>query len=167
MRMSKTSQQRSVPTDVWARQWLYETDRARRAIEVARRAARSKRSRLGSIADPLASQPHGKGGVSDPMRRVDDVLDAEAELGGGVGSPLRWAFDQLREFDAAMARMRDGCQFEVFEGTYAAELRYRLGLPPRQAAEDLGCSESTLRSRIDALVGYMDMLGYARVVRGA
>ena len=152
--------------DVWARQWLGQVDMARRAIEVERRATAARRGRLGSISDPLASQPHGKGSVSDPMRAVDDVLDAETDLEDGPRSALRWAFDLLREFDGAMANLRAGCQYEVFEGTYAAELRYRLGMTPAQAAQALECSESTLRSRIDALVGYMDMLGHARVVRG-
>lgn len=137
----------------WARTWLENVSQAARAIEHHRAAAAARREAAMSLGSPMASGPRGKGGAADPMAAVDAMVDAEAD-----GGPA-WAYAELDAFYRAMGEVRAGCEGEIAEGTWAAELRYALGMTAAAAARELGWSKATLYRRLDALADYLDFIG--------
>ena len=136
----------------WAQPWLESVAMARKAVERERAAAEA--------------------GVADRTRTVDAYVEAEEALRGGAGSRIRWAFDRLAEFDAAMDALRervaaDGVSgawsHDVFDGSYALEYRYRLGYDDAKACDLLMCGRSTLWRKMGCALDYMEMAGPARL----
>lgn len=136
----------------WARQFLLRVADARVALEREQRAAASRREALYSVGSPSVGSVHG--GVSDPMAKVDAVLDREAEDDG-----LDWARTTMATFGELLHEVRSSCTGELVSASYAVEWRYGLGLSEREAAHEMGLAPSTVRRLIATLVDYLDHVG--------
>ena len=139
----------------WARSWLTEVDEARKALDRAERIAELRRAKAYSIADPLASiGPHGKGGVTDPTRKLDEMIDGEAE-----DANYGWARDALALFDLMVSVNRPCFRGALLDGLDVAEMRYRLGASDKQIMEAFHIGRSKLYDDLSALIEYLDYIG--------
>ena len=138
----------------WARAWFTEVDEARKALDRAERIAELRRARAFSIADPLGTEPHGKGGVSDPMRRVDEMIDGEAE-----DASYGWARDALALFDLMVSVNRPCFRGALLDGLDVAEMKYRLGAIDKEIMDAFHIGRSKLYDDLSALVEYLDFIG--------
>ena len=138
----------------WARSWLSEVDEARKALDRAGRIAELRRARAYSIRGPLGTEPHGKGGVSDPMRKVDEMIDGEVE-----DTAYGWARDTLALFDLMVSLNRQCFRGALLDGLDVAEMRYRLGATDKDIMEAFHIGRSKLYDDLSALVEYLDFIG--------
>lgn len=139
----------------WARSWLAEVDEARKALDRAERIAETRRARAYSIPCPLGNTgPHGKGGVSNPMGRVDEMIDGEAE-----DASYGWARDALALFDLMVALNRQCFRGALLDGLDVAEMRYRLGANDKEIMDAFHIGRSKLYDDLSALVEYLDFIG--------
>lgn len=138
----------------WARAWLTEVDEARKALDRAESIRELRRARAFSIVDPLGSEPHGKGGVSDPMRRADEMIDGEAD-----DAAYGWARDALALFDLMVSVNRPCFRGALLDGLDVAEMRYRLGATDKDIMEAFHIGRSKLYDDLSALIEYLDFIG--------
>lgn len=145
---------------------------ALRALEAAERARdvthEAMRAALETISDPLAhaGEIHGKGGVSDPMRKVDRLVDMEARQ-DAPWNPPRWATETLEEWDAVYANIRpDLTGSTLGSGLDIMRDHYRLGKTVTEAAAAACVSPRAAYCQMDAVCDFMEYLGHARAVRG-
>lgn len=138
---------------VWARSWLEYVQLAYRTLKRQELALASRREAALALPSALSmSATHG--GASDPMAKVDAVIDAERDM-----ERLDWAWEAIAEFDSVMAQLRDGCEREVLNATWMAEEHFRFDKPCRVAARNCGVSVSTLLRHIRLLCDYLDYVG--------
>ena len=139
----------------WARSWLAEVDEARKALDRAERIAEARRARAYSIPSPLGNTgPRGKGGVSNPMGRVDEMIDGEAE-----DASYGWARDALALFDLMVTLNRQCFRGALLDGLDVAEMRYRLGATDKEIMDAFHIGRSKLYDDLSALVEYLDFIG--------
>ena len=138
----------------WARAWLTEVDEARKALDRAESIRELRRAKAFSIADPLGTEPHGKGGVSDPMRRADEMIDGEAD-----DAAYGWARDALALFDLMVSLNRQCFRGALLDGLDVAEMRYRLGATDKEIMDAFHIGRSKLYDDLSALVEYLDFIG--------
>ncbi len=139
----------------WARAWLTEVDEARKALDRAEHIAELRRAKAFSIADPLGTVGgYGKGGVSDPMRKADEMIDGEAE-----DAAYGWARDALALFDLMVSVNRPCFRGALLDGLDVAEMRYRLGASDKDIMEAFHIGRSKLYDDLSALVEYLDFIG--------
>lgn len=116
-----------------------------------------RRAKAFSISDPLGTEPHGKGGVSDPMRKVDDMVDGEAE-----DATYGWARDALALFDLMAAANKPLFRGQLLSGLDIAEMKYRLGATDAEVMRSFAIGKSKLHEDLGALVDYLDYIGPER-----
>lgn len=142
----------------WARAWLVEVDEARRALDRAESIRELRRAKAFSISDPLGTVGgHGKGGVRDPMRKVDEMVDGEAEE-----ATYGWARDALALFDLMAASNKPLFRGQLLSGLDIAEMKYRLGATDGQVMRSFAIGKSKLHEDLNAFVDYLDYIGPER-----
>lgn len=156
--MAKTTRNAPEVELHWARSWLIEVGEARKALDRAESIKELRRAKAFSIADPLGhAGGHGKGGVSDPMRKVDDMIDGEAE-----DASYGWAREALALFDRMAELNKPLFRGQLLSGLDIAEMRYRLGASDNQICSAFTISRSKLHNDLSAFIDYLDYLGPER-----
>ena len=159
--MAKTTRNAPEVELHWARSWLIEVGEARKALDRAESIKELRRAKAFSIADPLGhAGGHGKGGVSDPMRKVDDMIDGEAE-----DATYGWAREALALFDRMAELNKPLFRGQLLSGLDIAEMRYRLGASDNQIIRAFCIGKSKLYEDLGAFVDYLDYLGPERTFR--
>ena len=140
---------------VWARAWLAEVGEARKALDRAERISELRRAKAFSIADPLGAMGCSRtGGTVDPMRKVDEMIDGEAE-----DAAYDWARYTLALFDLMAELNKPIFRGPLLMGLDIAEMKYRLGASDSEVMRSFAIGKSKLHEDLNAFVDYLDYIG--------
>ena len=143
-------------TGVWAAQFFDHVTDARVALERAQRIAEIKRDAALSIPDSLArlGSISGRGTHADPMRAVDEAIDAYFEI--QKGPEYEWARQALVDCGTVLAHARATGDANLVLGADIADLKYVHGYKKAEIIKFVYVSNATLYRALAALTRWMD-----------
>lgn len=144
-----------------AREWLAQVSEASALVRSEEALARARRDSLASVPHASSGVVVASGSVSDPMARVDALIDAESASATSLASARAEVETARRAFRA----MR-GHAGPVSEAGVVLELVHVDGMSVPTAAASLGMPRSTARRRYDLGVDWLDANGPAGVASG-
>jgi hypothetical protein len=141
-----------------AREWLDGVREAVRVLEVEQQARKLRRESCLAISDPLAHDMPGFGS-SDPMGRVDELVDDEA----GYAERMQQLGVEVADCRAVVAGLHKA---GMDDEAYAVELHvlHRMSWP--DAAESASQSVATIRRRYDVACDVLQTVGLSRAKAG-
>lgn len=144
-----------------ARRWLESLSQAARLIHNEQVLAQARRERMLSLSGSSSGERVSSTPSQDPMRAVDDVIDAEASSNERLKS-ARTEIESGRQVFIAMREM----QPTIAEAATALEMIYLYGMSQHEAANTLNVSFSTIRRRKEFGIDWLDANGLPNVANG-
>jgi hypothetical protein len=134
-----------------SREWLDSVREAVRLLDVEQTTRQLRREHCYAISDPLAHEGPGAG-LSDPMARVDVVVDDEA----GYSERIAQLEDEVADCKAVVAGLHRG---GMDDEAYMVELHvlHRLSWP--DVADSAHMSQATARRRYDIAADLLQTVG--------
>lgn len=141
-----------------AREWLDSVREAVRLLEVERETQRLRREKCLTISDPLAHDGP-RTGASDPMGRVDELVDDEA----GYAERIEQLEGEVADCRAVVAGLHKA---GMDDEAYAVDFHVLHRLSWADAAESVSQSVATIRRRYDVACDLMQTVGLSRAKDG-